>query len=215
MNLLVIISILCVPLCLYCQPTPTPKTWSSTWTASFRESLHLPGKGSGSTTGTWYYDWTTKRFRIDRINGNLDRYCGLTKFLTNTPCTQYVDSDGWRYLSFPKAKLCCKCCGAQHGCSISKPNWFANGVFDPKDNMIDGVLVNTWSIQGVQENLYAETKDRSIPKRLFQDPESDMIFDEKTYSESVDPSLFTIPSGCDEFCPSSSICTIVRNGSIM
>ena len=190
--------------------TPSPKVWSTTWSSEFKEHIILNGRGSGDVTGKWYYDLSTRRFRIDRSNGNLDRYCGLTKYFQNTPCNQYV-VDEWRYLHFPQLSYCCKCCGTQHGCGIVSPNWFSGGKYSPKDNFIDGVAVDSFDVEGLQENLYAQTSDKQIPKRIYQEPQSDMIFNQNTYSTNVDPNVFQLPSGCSDFCPGNSICTLVRD----
>ncbi len=191
--------------------TPTPKPWSNTWKIDFKETIKMPLRGTDLTTGKWYYDWNNKLFRIDRANGNLDRYCGMTKFLQNTPCNQYVVK-GWRYIHYPKANTCCKCCADEHGCGIVKPNWFSTGAFELSESKVDGVAVNTWNVKGLQNNLYAETKDTRIPKRIFQEPQSDMVFNPSTYSEKVDASVFALPTGigCETMCGISSICTLVR-----
>ena len=42
--------------------------------------------GSSTTTGTFYYDANTARYRVDREDGKWDRYCGSVYKLTSTPC---------------------------------------------------------------------------------------------------------------------------------
>ena len=62
--------------------------------------MSLPILGSSTTSGTLFYDFTDKTYRIDRENGKWDRYCGTVYKFTNTPCSHYV-KEGKRYLHFP------------------------------------------------------------------------------------------------------------------
>ena len=188
-------------------PTPTP--WANQWKSDFSENLKEII--SGSTTGTIYYDWTNKLFRIDRANGQLDRYCGIPKYIfSKTPCHQYVVS-GWRYLHFPEKKYCCKCCSAEHGCGMVFPTWAKDGKYQGQKTYKDGSVVNEWDVKGLQSNTYAEILTSHVPKRVFQDPLSDMTFDQSTYSTRVDPAVFKLPTdqGCELSCPSATVCSIV------
>ena len=207
MKFIIIFTILCAA--VLCQ-TPSPKSWSAKWRASFTEKISMPMRGEDSYTGQFYFDWTTKRFRVDRNNGNLDRYCGLTKPFTNTPCNQFVHTDGWRYLHFPKEKWCCKCCHASNGCGIVKPDWFKSGEYVVSEKQVGGTDVQTWNVQGLQKNIYAQTVQGGRPKRIYQEPQSDMIFDHTSYTENFDSSVFDLPAGCDKMCPTFSICSVVR-----
>ena len=60
-------------------------------------------------TGTFYYDFTNLRYRIDRDNGRYDRYCGFNgiRAFQNTPCSQLV-IDGQRWIIYPEKQDCCK-----------------------------------------------------------------------------------------------------------
>ena len=42
------------------------------------------------TQGRFFYDFTNKRYRVDRDNGKGDRYCGSVYKLQNTPCSHIV-----------------------------------------------------------------------------------------------------------------------------
>ena len=207
MKSVVLFTLLCAAVI---SQVPAPKEWSAKWKASFSEKISMPLRGKDVYKGQFYYDWTSKRFRVDRDNGNLDRYCGLTKPFTNTPSNQFVHTDGWRYLQFPKEKLCCKCCHATNGCGIVKPDWFKTGEYQTKEKSVGGADVHTWNVQGMQKNLYAETVQGGKPKRIYQEPQSDMVFDHTSYTEDFDSSVLDLPSGCDKMCPIFSICTAVR-----
>ncbi|CAI7865439.1 unnamed protein product, partial [Closterium sp. NIES-54] len=53
---------------------PLGHSWRCTSPCSFQE-IYLPWY-TLTTEGTWWYDYTTRRQRIDRRNGLGDRYCG-------------------------------------------------------------------------------------------------------------------------------------------
>ena len=189
---------------------PKAKPWANQWQSSFTEKLNIPVVGSDVTTGQFYYDYVNKLTRVDRANGKLDRYCGPNWYIfRSTPCNQYV-VNGWRYIHFPEKKYCCKCCSAQQGCGIVKPDWFNQGEYKGKNQYL-GVEVQEWDVKGMQSNVYAETTKDRIPKRIFQSPQSDMTFDHNTYSEQVDKSVFKLPqNNCETLCPALSLCGIVR-----
>ncbi len=47
---------------------------------SFTEDLNTGGVKS-KTTGTFHYDYTNQQYRVDRVNGENDRYCGSARKL--------------------------------------------------------------------------------------------------------------------------------------
>ena len=79
--------------------------------------MHTPIIGSGSTTGTLYYDVNKNSYRVDRENGRYDRYCGTVKKFKDTKCSHIV-SNGDRYLYYPELNDCCYCCDSSNGCGI-------------------------------------------------------------------------------------------------
>jgi len=38
--------------------------------------MTYPVFGTFTTTGSFFYDWTNVRYRVDRADGKWDRYCG-------------------------------------------------------------------------------------------------------------------------------------------
>ncbi len=125
--------------------TPEPTIWANEWYAEFTEKLHMPYRGDSSTTGKWWYSATQKAFRVDRENGNYDRYCGLTRNFSNEPCSQIVNG-GVRYLWFPKEKYCCNCCSNEDGCGIVKPDWTKPAAYLDTKTDSQGVTYNEWNL---------------------------------------------------------------------
>ena len=187
-----------------------PKSWPHQWSSEFTEVMKLP-YGSGSSNGKWWYDWNTKQFRVDRMDGKYDRYCGINWYIfRNTPCSQYV-VNGWRYLYYPEKQYCCKCCHASNGCGIVTPNWFVNGNYIGKRRISLLGEVEEWNIKGLQDNIYAQTTGSQRPARIFQSPQSDMVFNVKTFRKGVDSSVFILPAVCDDtLCTAVSICGLAR-----
>ena len=82
-----------------------------------------------------------------------------------------------RYLHFPEKKYCCKCCSAEAGCGIVKPDWFKTGKFI-KEFKKGEISINQWDVQGLASNIYEATNDNEHkPVRIYQEPISDMQFD--------------------------------------
>ena len=105
----------------------------------------------GNTTGTIYYNWDLKKYRIDRENGRWDRYCGAIEYFRNTPCTHYV-SEGIRYLYFKNLNYCCACCTAENGCGILKYDWL-KGAEKVKEYQVNNDNFVIWNQKGLQDNL--------------------------------------------------------------
>ena len=125
-----------------------------TFTADFTEVFKYPLIGEIKTKGRFFYDYNSRRYRVDRDNGKGDRYCGLNglKWLKNTPCSQYV-VNGDRYIYYPDLKECCYCCSSQHGCGILHPQWHQDSVFMGEVNY-NGYEAFKWDKKGLQSNFY-------------------------------------------------------------
>ncbi|CAI7910170.1 unnamed protein product, partial [Closterium sp. NIES-53] len=133
-----------------------------------------------TTEGTWWYDYTTRRQRIDRRNGLGDRYCGSALPLRATPCTQVV-RDSWRYLVFPQAKYCCRCCSAANGCDVVRPDWLADATYLGRD-YVDDVPSTKWKQQGLQNNYYWHSED-DVPMRIYMEPLEQMTFSHASFKK--------------------------------
>jgi hypothetical protein len=195
-----------------CPPTTTP-VWPDQFEQSFEETFTYPVFGSHTTKGKFFYDWTNKRYRVDRENGHYDRYCLSIYPFSNTPCSHIV-SEGDRYLYFPEKDYCCNCCSNEHGCGILKPDWMDSATFIDYVTESDGVIYEKWDKKGLQSNFYfASAKDR-VMRRITQEPNDIQEFDTSSFkSQITDSTIFNLPAKCKKtfMCPTLSVCTAVRN----
>lgn len=101
---------------------PLPPLWPTTFTQSFNETFVTTNFGNQTTTGIYYYDWTTQSTRLDRANGRFDEFCGQIgfKILENSSCIQYVVNSN-RFVYFGNDDYCCFCCNAAQGCGSLFP----------------------------------------------------------------------------------------------
>jgi hypothetical protein len=185
--------------------------WANQFEQEFEETLTYPLIGSSKTKGKIFYDWTNKRYRIDRDNGKWDRYCGSVLKLTETPCSHIVD-EGKRYLYFPKKDYCCYCCDSAHGCGILKPDWLSGAEYTGKKTDSNGVSYNVWDKKGLQSNLYWAT-EAGIMAKIDQQPNDLQEYDVNTYKQAItDASVFNLPEKCNTNtkCPFVSVCTPLR-----
>ncbi|EFC42443.1 predicted protein [Naegleria gruberi] len=195
------------------QPKSTP-VWPGTFRQTFTETTQLfKFMSPFVTNGTYYYDVTNQRQRIDRLDGSHDRYCGSVHFDKSTPCVHLVVKEK-RYLVFPELKSCCMCCTAENGCGVLKTNWLFNSTYIGQTTY-NGYPVHQWDKKGLQNNYYYEMIANNVPVAIDQQPNDLMVFDPKSYSTTPLPdSLFAVPSYCtddsgkDHSCPFFSICTI-------
>ena len=185
--------------------------WPNVFSVNFTEKTKVIF--SHTTTGKWYYDYNSKLERIDRVNSKGDRYCGSIHPLSNTPCTHYVQSNGNRWLNFPKLNSCCLCCTEAKGCGIVKPSWLSNATYIGQTTY-NNIKVNEYDAKGLQDNYYYQTISSSpsshpIPVRLFQSPNDDTIYDTTSFStQPISSSIFTLPNHCVNKCTSISVCGI-------
>ena len=212
-NLLLIA--LCTTTALTTDPVPTP--FPNVWSANFSESLVQKQTGHQTTNGIWYYNFDLKKFLVVRENGAADTVCGPLSNYKNTTCHTLV-TGGKRYVYFPEIKSCCHCCDDADGCGMEKPNWFVNGKYlgQRYDN---GYLVNVWNIQANQPNYVSQIsgeKYNGVTLRVFQVPNSNMVYDPATVSNTVDPKVFDLPVGvnCQRDCPAPSVCAKFRGSSL-
>ena len=210
----------------FTNAAPEASAWPETFTQSFTETVTYPIIGTKKTQGVYYYDVsdpTNMLTRIDRDNGQWDRYCGLTHgAFSASKCNQYI-SEGDRYLYYPESEDCCYCCSADHGCGVLKNTWMSDGDFLDEEKM-DGVDTYKWNKQGAQANWYFETKADKAGDRI--PVKSDMgvasstefiqDFIPSTFKKSVAAGTFTLPKTCNKgnTCAFLSICTGLRAQSL-
>ena len=179
-------------------------TWANTWQAGFTEKTSA--LFSLTTKGNWWFDYTNKKFRVDRENGKLDRYCGSIYKLSNTKCNQVV-REGKRYMYFPDKKFCCMCCTDAQGCGVIKPEFVKLGVANGRDDQ-EKTEAYKYLIQGNQPNYYWESADNK-PLRFQQVPLSDMAWDSNYSEEAIDSSVFDLPTDmgdCEQKCGYLTVC---------
>ena len=92
-----------------CHQPPSDPVWPELFQQSFQEKFYYPVVGTHYTNGTYYYDYTNRRYRVNRDNGRYDRYCGFNgvRFFQDTPCTQLV-INGVRWMIYPEKQECCE-----------------------------------------------------------------------------------------------------------
>merc|ERR1712019_6566 len=174
------------------QDKPSDPVWPNQFTQEFNETFKYPAIGSHSTKGTYFYDFPNRRYRIDRENGRYDRYCGFNgvRAFQDTPCTQLV-INGMRWLIYPEKQECCQCCDAAHGCGVLKPTWLSGAIFVGESN---GYY--KWNQKGLQDNFYVERASDRVMVRINQVPNDIQDFHPDTFKNTVDPSVFELPSYC-------------------
>lgn len=197
--------------------TPSTPQWPNKFTENFHEIFDYPVVGRIETNGRFYYDFSSKRYRVDRDNGKGDRYCGINglKWLKNTPCSQFV-VNGDRYIYYPQLNECCYCCSAEHGCGILKTDWLSGASFLGVVQY-NGQSAYKWDKAGLQSNFYYETMKADPLERVMlgmdQQPNDEQQFNPATWSKSFDDSYLALPSICKKSttCALASTCTAARN----
>jgi hypothetical protein len=195
---------------------PADPEWPETFTTTFDETMSYPVIGSHSTTGTFYYDYTSGRYRVDRANGRYDRYCGINgvKAFEDTPCSHIVVG-GNRYIYYPDKDECCFCCDASHGCGLVKPDWLEGAQYLGEVEY-QGQKAYKWNKPGLQANYYYETTEANPQDRtilgLFQQPNDNMVFS-GSVSHEIPAGKLDLPSKCStsNTCSWLSTCHAVGN----
>jgi len=199
------IVVLSVVICVL--SAPTPPVWPNAWSQKFTETTKIVF--TYSTNGSFYYDWTNIRYRVDRQNGYIDRYCGSVKY-DETPCSHLV-LNGYRYLIFPELPYCCMCCTDADGCGVVMPDWLNNATYLGQVDL-NGTTCDKWQKDGLQTNYWYQT-EAGVPCELDEVPNDYIYWEEDTYViGEPDPSLFVLPSYCSEseHCSDLSVCGIAR-----
>eukprot|EP01016_Furgasonia_blochmanni_P019416 TRINITY_DN2176_c0_g1_i3.p1 TRINITY_DN2176_c0_g1~~TRINITY_DN2176_c0_g1_i3.p1 ORF type:complete len:280 (+),score=58.19 TRINITY_DN2176_c0_g1_i3:66-905(+) len=189
-----------------------PPVWPNQWQATFTETSTYPLIGTHTNKGAFYYNYDGLAYRIDRDNGQFDRYCGTVYKFQNTPCNQIVSS-GKRYLVFPEKQDCCYCCADEHGCGVLKPNWLSQAQYQGTVEE-GGSSYEKWVINGLQANYYYATNDaKRVPYKIDQQPNDVVVYDVNSFQAAIsDPAVFDLPEYCDpnRTCDFLSVCTLVR-----
>lgn len=187
-----------------------PPAWPAAFNISFNE---VTNNGQGNTTlnGTWYYDYSNGLARMDRSNGNFDRFCRSTQYGgAQSQCT-HLNVPGYRYLIWPHVGSgeCCMCCTDSFGCGVTKPNWvqLVNGTYIGKatfDTPSYAGQADSWEATGLQTNYYYQTDTAwgqtgvPAPVALVQGSDDYQFFEPSTFSVGPQPSgLFDLPAYCD------------------
>ena len=102
---------------------------------------------------------------------------------------------------------------------MEKPNWFVSGKYlgEKKDR---GYTVGVWDKKGGQNNYVSQIvlqgKYNGTVLRVFQDPQSNLVYDPTTVNQTVNSNVFNLPvgRGCQKPCPKPSICARIRGSSL-
>ena len=219
-NQFLVFTVICILVTIVASKTESapdsPPVWPAQFEESFEETLKYPILGSHTTSGKFYYDWTNKRYRVDRDNGHYDRYCGSVYTFSNTPCSHIV-VEGDRYLYFPEKNYCCYCCSSDHGCGLLKPNWLDGAKFvDYVKEEGDETVFEKWNKPGLQDNFYMARASDRVMRQMDQVPNDIQTFDMASYYEGIrDENVFNLPDKCSKkfTCPIYSVCSALRNFS--
>ena len=172
--------------------------WPRWFSIKFNETTSIPFL-SDTTTGLLQYDSARVAERVDREEGHGDRYCGSVHPLKHMPCT-HLAVDGMRYLIFPSISECCSCCSFSSGCGPVSQTWLANATFVPPTAGSDPDA-DCFSIQGLQTNIFCQSRHSHAPLRLSQGKIDDTYYDEASFVERPpDSSAFVLPSACSKKC---------------
>jgi len=188
---------------------PTDPVWPDKFEQKFSESFYYPLVGTHNTTGTYYYDWIGRRYRIDRANGRYDRYCGFNgvRAFQNTPCTQLV-LEGVRWVIYPEKKSCCQCCHAANGCGILKPTWMSGAEY-----LGEKSGEYKWNKPGLQANYYYETVKGRVLTQIDQVPNDVQYYDPDSFKLTIaqEEEVFRLPDYCvkGDKCSLFSTCRAV------
>jgi hypothetical protein len=174
--------------------SPASPVWPFHFSQSFQETTSYPVSGSHSTSGTYFYNWTSKSSRSDRANGRYDLLCGIASIYEslNTPCSHIV-VNGSRYLFYPKLDSCCYCCNETNGCGALEPDWFSRAKFTFEE-VHDGLSAYRWDLNGDQQSLVYETVGDVAVNRVT------VAVDQQEYSYRINfgPRNSTVPQGVFE-----------------
>ena len=203
---------------------PTP--WSEVFSIGFQSNITKDGTRSASTpvSGKMLYDWTQQMQRVDHDAGS---YECVVFYGSNQPCTLFFTPNGmYRTLSGidfltkdPTQEQCCLDLDFIHA---SAPTWavdaqptFVGTVKDVYSNHIGHKFKFDYNgtIEDASCHLYtemAEWKMKGAPLIFtfpVDDGRQDYRFLPETYvtlSQSMSPSTFSLPEGCEKKMCSSS-----------
>ena len=183
-----------------------PPTLSASYFQAFGETFSLPNGKQEKINGQLFYEASKNRERIDRVNGQFDKFCSSVLPNVSTPCTQTTVHDR-RYIIYPQRRQCCFCCDSAHGCGILKTTWLDGANYMGMET-IDGTAYDKWEKKGGEDNYWWATTDNDqIPRRLQEGDSHVFDFVVSSFENITFPdTLFEIPTYCTSSCPLSSIC---------
>jgi len=143
---------------------------------------------------------------IYRSDGFWDEDCaGVIGQDYHGPCTHLtIGTD--RFIIHPSLNACCHCCT---GCGSLIEDWVNSNTAYVGQSNISGRLCDHWTIQGFAVNNVYQTNDTKQDLCYWDNGSHDFfLVIASTYKVGPpDPSLFTLPDGCDKkACPSVADC---------
>lgn len=102
-------------------PPVLPEVFHQSFVESYPNSTHR-------ISGRFYFDSKREMMRIDRIDGQFDRFCRSILPNVSSPCTMLI-RDKKRFIVHPQRRQCCMCCDQAHGCGILKRDWLSTSKY--------------------------------------------------------------------------------------
>jgi hypothetical protein len=136
-------------------------------------------------TGTWYYDWTRQRQRVD---GGNQASCNRVQ-KGGQYCTTYLTSDSF-YVAFPFTKQCVKSSAP----GLLYPDWLAkdNATYVGQEK-VGPRICDVWLAMGSDHNYWLQDR-AGFPCKL-DDGGFNWTFS-SFQAVPVDPSITEIPAYC-------------------
>eukprot|EP01012_Entosiphon_sulcatum_P046057 TRINITY_DN6169_c0_g1_i1.p1 TRINITY_DN6169_c0_g1~~TRINITY_DN6169_c0_g1_i1.p1 ORF type:complete len:205 (-),score=40.25 TRINITY_DN6169_c0_g1_i1:27-641(-) len=182
---------------------PSP-TWGPSFLATFEEKT-LKGESTGYFALDLDYPNGGAQ-AIFRQDGSADRICSAFQEQPHQSCA-HVAVGANRYILWPDTNKCCICCSREQGCGPLNRHWVQNATFLGTAE-VNGQSCNSWSIKGFQMNYLLESVESPEKVCLLSNAGIDnMTFSLSSWSPTVDPKYFSVPTNCTERCGYFLPCT--------
>eukprot|EP00746_Dinoflagellata_sp_MGD_P090208 gnl/MRDRNA2_/MRDRNA2_35603_c0_seq1.p1 gnl/MRDRNA2_/MRDRNA2_35603_c0~~gnl/MRDRNA2_/MRDRNA2_35603_c0_seq1.p1 ORF type:complete len:238 (+),score=26.81 gnl/MRDRNA2_/MRDRNA2_35603_c0_seq1:84-797(+) len=198
------------------------------WPAQFQSTFWSPSK---RTSGLYALGRDTAGKAAGLLtfaDGTRDHLCSA--YHNNTACSM-LEAQGWRYMVFPQIEQCCKCCSFENGCGPLSPHWLNNATGNLIYMGVSTVSLSDlsyqchkWHVIGLdpdpkKSNYYYEHMGSVLNNgsvaagrpceidgyNYLHDPsersDDQYIFNVSTFETTVNPSIFAVPTFCqDTYC---------------
>lgn len=198
-----------------------PASLPQTFTVEFRELAYshnasMPGgigPISANSTGSWSYDWPSRRWLYEHGPGYASQFCSMNNALEQR-CRLHFTNTSDMIVEYQNG-TCCSLCTAEVGCSIMRPDWLTHGGFTPvrqPDALLDGKVCTGYARPGADAEIDAWfTTNAGLPCVYFEEfhfPGAplkwyhNITFDLSTYkTDPIPDAVFALPDRCRAACP--------------